>query len=928
MKPSKKPPAAKNKTRRRTGRRWFFFVLLVLSLAAVIFGAIWVLPTFVEQRLLPDLADRLGIPSLRAQVRHIGPSHVDLAHVTIGSGADQTVAIDSLRMDYTPNGLRRGEIHRLHAAGVTIRCRMADGRLVLPGIDLPAGGSLTPPDAAPATLSPWPAEHVRIEHGTLFFEHAGATEKINFGLLIRPSQARPEHLSIDARLHWRQQTMQLAAAVDLKAQSVEIDFTAPNVKPQYWPAAVLPAIFETVRGKLSSTGHVRFQWAPFRITEARTEMDIGSLQWATGPIYWRPSLDLATQTRPIIVELSSDGEDLWKIQVPQLPFHSPRWPIHGSTSAVATYDAGGLQVQARLEAKLSADHALWPSTPVQPIEDIKMTADLKGNIDPQGQWHLTAATPPGKSTAWKLDTRFGLMTGALPKIKLTGSGQGSAASFDARIEAADLSLTRDPDAARLASIVAHARFKRSLKRLWHSPQPLKITAKRLSMQAGDTLWNIPELHATGHWRQLKKGQPQIQIRTTAETIGWDDPAKDIQARLRADVPLQWPPPQKKGPEGSIEAESIRWQQKELGGFKLSLKQIPKGVDFNGRWQIQPLPEAQLLIDGHWHQAFERRPMAASLHCALPPYRLPAQLDLGDFVPDMSGIQLDGKVHLDGHVDWTANQSNARLTFGWQEGRVHMPEKKWTLEGITTELAFPDLPTFRSASGQQIRFDRLSLGQIAFKQGVIDFTLESPDRILVEKSAFKWCNGHVYGQSARLSGNNPRHEFTFYGDRLHLASLLDQFGTLEAHGEGTVNGRIPLTIEGKQIRVSDGFLFSTPGDGGTIRVTGTEIITAGVPAGTAEHAQLMLARAALEDYRYDWVKLFIHSQDESLHVKMKMNGRPEKPLPFTYDQKVGHFVRVQTGASGSRFQGIHLDVNFQLPLNQLIRYGDAMQPLFE
>jgi hypothetical protein len=59
------------------------------------------------------------------------------------------------------------------------------------------------------------------------------------------------------------------------------------------------------------------------------------------------------------------------------------------------------------------------------------------------------------------------------------------------------------------------------------------------------------------------------------------------------------------------------------------------------------------------------------------------------------------------------------------------------------------------------------------------------------------------------------------------------------------------------------------------------------------------------------------------MRLQFDGKPVKPLPFRYQQDLGSFVRVETGEQGSLFQGISLDVNLRLPLNQLLKYKDIV-----
>jgi len=119
------------------------------------------------------------------------------------------------------------------------------------------------------------------------------------------------------------------------------------------------------------------------------------------------------------------------------------------------------------------------------------------------------------------------------------------------------------------------------------------------------------------------------------------------------------------------------------------------------------------------------------------------------------------------------------------------------------------------------------------------------------------------------------------------------------------------------------LYSTPGEGGAIQVISASFGQADDMLANAQAAQIELAREALKDYTYKWVKLNLTTQGELLKARLQMDGKPAKPLPFIYDKKLGAFTRIEAGA-GSRFQGIRLDVNFSLPLNKILHYGTKLQ----
>jgi hypothetical protein len=160
--------------------------------------------------------------------------------------------------------------------------------------------------------------------------------------------------------------------------------------------------------------------------------------------------------------------------------------------------------------------------------------------------------------------------------------------------------------------------------------------------------------------------------------------------------------------------------------------------------------------------------------------------------------------------------------------------------------------------------------------------------------------------------------------VELAQALGQLGMTQARGGGTANGRIPVRWAGGALTFDNGFLYSTPGEKAVLRIEGTEILTAGVPPGTPQFGQLDLASEALKDFAYEWAKVTMNTEGRELVVSLQLDGKPEKALPFVYDRDFGGFARVTASSPGSVFQGIRLDVNFRLPLDQLLQYRQLLE----
>jgi hypothetical protein len=322
--------------------------------------------------------------------------------------------------------------------------------------------------------------------------------------------------------------------------------------------------------------------------------------------------------------------------------------------------------------------------------------------------------------------------------------------------------------------------------------------------------------------------------------------------------------------------------------------------------------------------FHTKRPGASIHFNLSRPAGAADIDLSDFYPAAKGVKVSGKFLLSGKLLMEDSKFFGSIQSQLINGKVVKAKTKFAIEGMQMSLSMPGLPEVRSAPGQQLRFSKLSLGDLKAENGIIDFQIESLRSFLIEKAHFEWSGGKVDTQAIRVSRGIEDYHIIFYCDRLNLARVLEQFGAAAAEGNGTVSGRIPIRYTNGRLSFDDGFLFSTPGTGGKIHLTGTEILTAGIPPDTPQFAQIELAREALKDYDYSWAKLSLTSEGENLLLQMQMDGKPAKTLPFVYRKDIGGFIRVEADSEGSRFQGIRLDVNFRLPLNKLLQYKDLIK----
>jgi len=384
------------------------------------------------------------------------------------------------------------------------------------------------------------------------------------------------------------------------------------------------------------------------------------------------------------------------------------------------------------------------------------------------------------------------------------------------------------------------------------------------------------------------------------------------------LPFKWPPAAGND-RGKITISALNRQEQKLGKARLEIRESQQGLRLSGRWN---LPWAGTCIDFEGETSLFGAHPDADIRFKNGCERRLRDFDLGRLNPQLTGYNTNGNIDLTGAVGYNKQGLNSHLRLNLSHIQIDAPDLKLQDAGLA--LTLPSLYPLKSAARQTLSFKGLKAGNISLAGGQVDFQIESPDSIFVEKSNLQWCGGHVYTQAMRFSPRIHNYNLILHCDRLRIAGLLQQFGAGEASGRGRVSGRIPITIKNGRLLPREGFLYSTPGEGGSIKVTGLEAITSGLPEGSRQSAQLDLARAALKDFRYDWARLDLNAQGDDLIMRMQIDGKPAGVLPFVFKRKIGAFVRVKGNNPGSRFQGIKLDVNFRLPLTRILDYGSAIK----
>lgn len=388
--------------------------------------------------------------------------------------------------------------------------------------------------------------------------------------------------------------------------------------------------------------------------------------------------------------------------------------------------------------------------------------------------------------------------------------------------------------------------------------------------------------------------------------------------LRLTLPLKWPAPERHKP-GTLKLSGLRFKDRQLGAVAATVRQQGTDLSYAGTLFTELLPGLRVPFSG----LASMTSRDATLNFSVDKYVLPADFDPAALDKSLKGLTLSGTLGVDGAVRVDANGVDSRAGALFSDGALAMSEGGTTVTGIRLAVESPDLLSMRTAPAQKLTFGTLNAGNINLTDGEVAFQLEPGPVVLVEAAGFKWAGGHVASRAFRVKPGGDEYNLTLFCSNLKLSAILSQLGLARAQGEAALSGELPVAWNKGKISFNSGFLHSTPGEGGVIQVEAMEDLVTSIPEGTPQRGQIELAREAVRDFEYKWVRIKADTVGEDLLVRLSMDGKPRSTLPFVYRREFGGFMRVTGDVKGSNFQGLRLDVNFSVPLDRILLYKDIM-----
>lgn len=847
----------------------FLFAAMFICAGALYFA----LPFFAQKLLTAVISETLHGADVSVRVRSFNINRLDLSGIRIGDNDNPALSIESVNCDYSLKGLLKRSIDRITISGLTVRAVVSEDGLKIPFLDIESGSESDSPITLPGAVN-----RLEVLNSTIMILWQDNTFHIPFSIMA--SALSPEKKSdlpsrYSAVLKAIPFNQEITIATDYDIVQAEgkvlIDVhelnlgVLSNAFAQFTGQTVSGFVNLSLAAEMNESG---INLSSLEISNLALDYNGFEICLETGRKSWPSGIFIQTQTQ---------GHNL---SIKGLSVKQPA-PLFINT------DSEGFMIDIKEQGVKLSGNLLYGveagsfnkdfDMPVRltrfPEGAFKIMAEVKND----GRWQIKASNPK-PAHEYEIEAEDMNVVFSLKSLYMNAKGKGADVSAEFGMEISSATYSGNDLDMKIPSINYAGSFKMDGERGFVLGSVLKL--KGDAFKTGDFYINDFE----------------------------------------AEVPLRYPVEEpEKSAKGFIDIKKLRYWDYKLGSFYSEIYQLPAGLIFEGK--AEPFTGTVFDVYGECIASLENGFFLKS-DIKISDIEKYFEAGLDGVSRDFEGITLKGRLTAEARLEYERGVLTGQA---WAKARgldVVLSNEDMEINGIDLELEFEDLFELKTRPAQKAVFTGLRVGEIKTRSGGAIFRIESSDSLFIEKAHFGWAGGHVYTYTVRIIPSRGDIDFILFCDRLKLKDILNELQIAEADGEGNVSGRIPLSIKEGIIHIDDGFLYSAPGQGGSLKIKNTEVFDS-----LDQSLQISIAKDALKNFNYDWAKLTINTSGDTLFIPFQLYGRPGSPMYYVYDKKLG-LRKSEGGGVQAKFEGIRFDINFTLPLNQLLSYKKGIDNLMK
>lgn len=279
------------------------------------------------------------------------------------------------------------------------------------------------------------------------------------------------------------------------------------------------------------------------------------------------------------------------------------------------------------------------------------------------------------------------------------------------------------------------------------------------------------------------------------------------------------------------------------------------------------------------------PMRAVITVTLPDAEIMADGAVAAAVRSkVKDTEVTGHVAAEATLRFLGSQPHVLGRVKVTDGRVR--SGKVEVEGLTLDVPFESGVFFRTIERPFVSFTKCKVGNVLLDQGCLDFQV-TQQGLFADRLEVGWCKGSLNAYSVHLDFKNPKDDFIVYADRIDLGEALMMVVPFKGKMEGVLYGRFPVGFDKGQVKLSTGFLYSLPGQGGKLRLDDhRQMLSLLDKSGIKGTVQVPLSKA-LSDMDFNTFKMELEPKPDGDGtegtLRLKMVGRSnDKDWPAPVD----------------------------------------------
>jgi hypothetical protein len=272
-------------------------------------------------------------------------------------------------------------------------------------------------------------------------------------------------------------------------------------------------------------------------------------------------------------------------------------------------------------------------------------------------------------------------------------------------------------------------------------------------------------------------------------------------------------------------------------------------------------------------------------------------------PQLAGINLGGILQAHGEGEWREGQVNGRMWLALADGRVAMPAKKFSLEGIACALQIDDLAKRRTAVAQVVTWQRGAFDVITYDPGRIVFSLDG-ETIRIDEASLGVLGGRLILAPFVFRVVDPEVTMAARAELIEVKLLLPLLPPMIAEAQGRLNGELTLHRDATGVQIRAGHLGLPAGEMADLRLLPTPgIFTSRLPPFIVKNF-------------YPWLR-----QIENGTIPLRAHRMDVNFTPTLDAEGRSATVHIEGGPPTHPTKApLRLDLNVHGPLEPLVKFG--------